>query len=162
MLVKHLSHSHENILHIHDFGGRAPIGWPTFNAVTWALNPPYLYSLFRTVKAARERQFRRHQQWAVFHTMVAYMISIERLVLVVSYGLGWMASMLPNEPVHRFFLTENTLLEKAALELDMLALINSAAFLLAVGWITYEWRRAGLTSWIRGYSYATKQVKKSL
>ncbi|OAA49208.1 hypothetical protein BBO_02253 [Beauveria brongniartii RCEF 3172] len=153
---KKVSHSHENILHLHRFASQIPVAWPTFDLVTWSLNFPYLVSLFYTVKTARAKQLQRHRQWAVFHTAVAYVISVERSLLLSSYGLGWIAAALTGNQLHRFFLTEKTMLAKAELELDMLALLNVVAGFTVGSWLVNEWHRAGLLTWPKASSDTPK------
>lgn len=156
LLAKKVTHSHENIFHLHRFPGQIPVVWPTFDLATWSLNFPYLVSLFYTIKTARAKQFQRHRQWAVFHSGVAYLISVERLLLVSSYALGWIAAALTGNQLHQFFLAEDTMLAKAELELDMLALINVLALFAVGSWLVNEWRQAGLLTWPKASSFLPK------
>ncbi|GAD99559.1 hypothetical protein PVAR5_8274 [Paecilomyces variotii No. 5] len=143
MLFKNMSYSHENLFHIHNLNGVFPIGWPTFGLSLIILGPPYLFSLLQTVRTARAKNFVAHRQWAVFHTISAYAISLERVSLVTTYIVGWVLALFPKEKVHNFFRIENTLAGKAAAEFDIFALCNMLALVLLLAWGTYEYRKTG-------------------
>lgn len=143
LLAKHMAHTHDNPLHVHSLSGFSPVGWPTFEATLWALGPIYLYSLVKTAATARARDLGGHRRWAVFHTMVAYVISLERLSLLLSYVAGWVLALWPKDEVHQYLGIEDTLEAKAEAERDVFALANVTAFSMVVCWALYEWGSAG-------------------
>ncbi len=145
LLVRDIAHSHEDPWHLHDFNGVSPVGWPTFEASLWALGPVYLLTLYKTAATARRRDLKAHERWAAAHTISAYVISLERLFIALSYVVGfvlatrvdkeWLLKALNDLP--------DTVAAKAELEMDMFALANVGAFLMAFCWAGYAWTQAG-------------------
>lgn len=163
MLAKNMAYSHENLFHIHNLNGLFPIGWPTFGLSLIVLGLPYLFSLFQTIRTARAKKFVAHRQWAVFHTISAYAIAMERVSLVATYIGGWVLSLFPKEEVHSFFGIEDTLASKAAAELDVFALVNMLALVLLLTWGTHEYRKTGLSvlfPWLKKFSPKTALKKE--
>lgn len=145
LLVRNIAHSHADPWHMYDLNGLSPIPWPTFEATLWALGPAYLLTLFKTAASARRRDFRAHERWAVLHTISAYIISLERLVVLASYLVGfslaagmdkeWLLKKLNNLP--------DTVAAKAEVEMDVFALASVLALFMAGLWLVYVWVEAG-------------------
>ena len=148
LVIRDIAHSHADPWHMHDLNGVSPIPWPTFEATLWALGPVYLLTLFKTATAARRKDFQAHERWAVLHTVSAYVISLERLVVLASYIVGfalaagvdkeWLLKKLNDLP--------DTVAAKAEVEMDIFALASVFAFIMAVLWLAYVWAEAGRLS----------------
>ncbi|KHO10721.1 Fungal transcriptional regulatory protein [Metarhizium robertsii ARSEF 23] len=141
-LVSKHAYSHVNRYHLHDLDGLSPIPWPTFELTLWLLAPPYYFTLYKTATTARARDFVQHQKWAVLHTIVSSTISLQRVTMTASYGLGLVLMLVSREQVHEFFKVQD-LASAAAAELDMFALTTATAYVMMVFWLLYQLRCAG-------------------
>jgi hypothetical protein len=163
-LLSSNAYTHPNRFHLHDLGGWSPIPWITFELGLWVLAPPYYLTLYKTAAAARDRDFVRHRKWAVLHTMVASVITFERVALVLSYVFGWTLALLPREQVHAFFDVAQDLASVAAAELDMFALADMLALGMMLFWMVFEFGRAGylrgLTDYLSSSFAGTKMPGK--
>lgn len=138
------AYSHANWRHMHNLNGWSSIGWPTFEASTFALAPFYWVSLYKTAVAAKDKDFVRHRKWAVLHTMFASIISLERVGIVILYGIGFASTLFTTAAqVHEYFGIPDTLEAIAAAEMDMFAFANLIALTLLLSWMAYEFGRAG-------------------
>lgn len=141
-LVSKHAYSHVNRYHLHDLDGLSPIPWPTFEMTLWLLAPPYYFTLYKTATTARARDFVQHQKWAVLHTIVSSTISLQRVTMTASYGLGLVLMLVSREQVREFFKVQD-LASAAAAELDMFALTTATAYVMMVFWLLYQLRCAG-------------------
>ncbi|KAK2594182.1 hypothetical protein QQS21_008121 [Conoideocrella luteorostrata] len=155
LILKH-AHSHPNVFHLHDLNGwAAPFKWPTFEIVLYFLAPPYWLTLYKTAVTARAKDFVNHRKWAVLHTIVASVISMERVSMVGSLAFGVTLRMFPKDKVHEFFQVPQTVAAMAAAELDMFAFINIFALGGVMAWMYYEFRRAGFFKGVMDYLSST-------
>ncbi|OAR02971.1 hypothetical protein LLEC1_07106 [Akanthomyces lecanii] len=162
-LVKKHTYSHENIFHMHSIRN-FPIKWPTFDFATWLLGPPYWITLYKTAATARAKNFVQHRKWAVLHTLWAYIISAERLGVLVIYAIGFAVSSFPQDLVHEYLGVGYTNEEMAEAELAVFALANPMAVGFVFSWWAYEF---GLVTYLRGvwkqyppFSSAEMDMKK--
>ncbi|KAK0664202.1 hypothetical protein DIS24_g491 [Lasiodiplodia hormozganensis] len=148
ILNRNMSHTHREFYHIHTVikGKYIPLlTWPTFESSLWFLAPAYFYSLFRTAETARAREWVRHRKWAVFHTIAAYTITLQRVNVVVCMVAGWaMHLLVPERVQHEVLGVPATHEGKAAAELAAFAWTAWYGGILAFVWILYEWRPAAL------------------
>ncbi|GME27101.1 uncharacterized protein LTHEOB_6714 [Neofusicoccum parvum] len=147
ILNRGMSHTYPEFYHVHMVIGGKPIPflmWPTFESSLWFLAPAYFYSLFRAVETARAKEFARHRSWAVFHTIAAYTITLQRANVVVVNLAGWVVHLLPERIQRDLLKLPVSHEEKAAAELGAFAWTAWYGGVLAFIWIVYEWRAAGL------------------
>lgn len=93
-----ITYSHPDFFHLHKLvlGGQTVLVWPTFDLALCVLFPAHMYSLYRTVNAARSRKYLEHRTWAVFHFITASLPSFLRIgnytVIAVGYAIEHFAS----------------------------------------------------------------------
>lgn len=90
--LRRLSYSHPNFFHLHTLriGGpktRPLLAWPTFDAALPIIGILLPWTLFHTIKHARAKQFVEHQRWATLHTLVGYIVPLQR-AYIVAFQLG--------------------------------------------------------------------------
>lgn len=56
---------------------------PTFNAGAIVISPILLYTGARAVYLARQKRFAEHRTWAVYHGITGYLISIQRVWMII-------------------------------------------------------------------------------
>lgn len=72
--------------------------FPTFNLGLKALPPLQLIPLYKAIQAVRvEKDISKHKYWMTIHTIGGYLISLQRVTMIVSMSIGWLLAALPKD-----------------------------------------------------------------
>lgn len=110
---------------------------PTFNAGGIAVAPVLLYTGVRAVYLARHKRFAEHRRWTVYHGITGYLISIQRVWMIVVNILG--AILDKSVALQRFLGTDQLhgLKTISDSELSAMAFTTWAAIFTSLGWWYY-------------------------
>lgn len=138
LLTNYKDSPHPPFFTLHSFNGRSPIPWPSFRLTTSLLSIPFLYSLYHAAMAGKAKKYDLHRRWATIHTIFGYAIGLERLLLLGSYPLGWLAALYAKIDLRQILGYEDTTASLSAAEHEAFGLVNIGVLALVILWLRHE------------------------
>jgi hypothetical protein len=104
-------------------------------------SPMLLLTLFRALYLARKKRYAEHRRWAVLHGISGYVISLQRVWMLIVNGIGLIISQIPSL---QSFLATDQLTDLASIsraEKSAFAFTTWAAGLTCAVWVAVLYYR---------------------
>lgn len=138
-----LAFTHPDYFHVHTLriGGIPILAWPGFHLQCDLIGLAVLFTAYKTVVSARQRDYATHRAWAQAHTYVGYIVPMQRVWMAI---LMLIALALPRLPERVLRMVDYPTTDKGIHETELSGFAGSVmvatASIMFVGWQDYRSR----------------------